>query len=317
MSRLWAVLWLTCLGLGLGCGPSKEELRSRAEAKALHAELAQEKQYNEDLKLRMQMTQARNKVLVDLVQGLTSDAEHPAEASDRNAAPGAAHSSLQALDKDLEALATSVQHSKHDMQALRAQREALQTELEQAKRTIEASRVEEAEATARVQAFRALLGQLAVMIEHGDLDVRVVRNQMVLHLPESVLFRSNDARVTKAGAALLDRVAEVLKAVDHREFQIAGHTDHLPIRYGAFRDNWQLSAARALRVMLYLEKCGVAAQRLSASAYADTQPIADEATPEGRQKNRRIEIVLLPNLEELPDLSRLAELLHKPEPAAN
>jgi hypothetical protein len=139
---------------------------------------------------------------------------------------------------------------------------------------------------------------------------------MLLQLPEAFLFKSNDARVTRDGKLLLDRVAEVLKSVPAREFQIAGHTDSKPVRYGSFHDNWQLSSARALNVMLYLVERGVPKARLSAAAHADTQPIADEATPEGRSKNRRIEIVLLPNLEELPDLSSLDSILHKPaEPA--
>lgn len=126
-----------------------------------------------------------------------------------------------------------------------------------------------------------------------------------------MLFQSGDARVTRSGKELLVRVAEVLKSVDAREFQISGHTDGLPVRYGRYQDNWQLSSARALNVMLYLIEHGVPRQRLSAAAHADTDPVADESTPAGRRQNRRIEIVLLPNLEELPDLSALAKLLEK------
>jgi chemotaxis protein MotB len=305
MNERTAVFWLLCACLLAACGPSKAELSLRDRVKGLQHDLQEQQQYNADLKVRMQLARARNNVLVDLVHGLTSDPDHPVAGQDANAALGAAHTSLQALDRDLEALVTSVQHSVQDMEAVRAQRKALQEQLAQARHTMEDDRAAEAKVQARSEAFRAMLVQLTSMIEHGDLDVRVVRNRMVLQLPESVLFRSNDARVIPGGKALLDRVAAVLKSVERREFEIAGHTDGLPIRYGPYHSNWELSAARALGVMLYLQKRGVPAARLSATAHADTQPIADEATPAGRQKNRRIEIVLLPNLEELPDLSMI------------
>ncbi len=317
MNSCGPAIWLACACVLTACGPSKAELQLRDQVKSLHHDLQEQQQYNADLKVRMQLARARNNVLVDLVHGLTSDQGHPAAGADASTTLAPAHSSLQALDRDLEALVTSVQHSRQDMEAVRTQRQALQNELAQARRTIEDDRAAQAKAQARVDAFRGMLEQLAAMIAHRELDVRVVRNRMVLQLPESVLFRSNDARVLPGGKALLDRVAEVLKSVDRREFEIAGHTDSLPIRYGAFHSNWELSSARALGVMLYLQKRGVPAARLSASAHADTQPIADESTPAGRQKNRRIEIVMLPNLEELPDLSTLDKTLQAATPTAD
>ena len=94
----------------------------------------------------------------------------------------------------------------------------------------------------------------------------------------------------------------MLRQIPDREFQIAGHTDNTPMRGG---DNWQLSTARAVTVLRFMVQSGVPANRLSASGYADTQPVATNDTDEGRGQNRRIDIVLLPNLNELPDLSTL------------
>ena len=292
------------------CGPSAQELWLRSQNDELQKEVVEQKQHNTDLKQRIQIVDARNRVLTDLVKGLTSRQSGEANAAE------SAHSSLQALDKDLESLVTSVQHSREDMDAERAQRAALAQELARAKQAIETTRTQEAHVTARAQTLRDLLGQLSPLIESKALDIRLLRNRLVLQLPEDTLFETDDANLTKSGKSVLDQVSNVLKSATNREFQIGGHTDSQAARNGRFRNNWQLSSVRALNVMLYLIDRGVPKARLSAAAYADTQPIAEDVSPEGKKANRRIEIVLLPNLEELPDLSALSDLLSKPKAAA-
>jgi chemotaxis protein MotB len=312
MARLGQVV---CFAGLMACGPSALELRVSSERDELQKDLAEQRQYNADLKQRIQIVDARNKVLIDLVKGLTVSAEHGA-GSDTSQVLQPAHSSLRALDKDLEALLASVQHSREDLDAERAQRAVLAQELDQAKQTIESSRAEEASVNARAQSLRDLLGRLNSLVESGALQVRLMRNRLLLQLPETALFESGDANITKPGKSVLDQVAEVLNSAGEREFQIGGHTDSTPPHAGRFRNNWQLSSVRALNVMLYLIDRGVPKARLSAAAYADTQPFADDATPDGRKTNRRIEIVLLPNLDELPDISALNELLNQPKPVA-
>ena len=81
------------------------------------------------------------------------------------------------------------------------------------------------------------------------------------------------------------------------------------VKGGEFASNWELSAARAVTVVKFLERAGVSASRLSAAGYAHLRPTADNSTEEGRAANRRIEIILMPNLDELPDLSSLADEL--------
>jgi chemotaxis protein MotB len=299
---------LACLASLTACGPSADELRLRTERDELRKDVAEQRQYNADLKQRIQIVDARNKVLIDLVKGLTRSVEG-ATGADTSQVLQPAHSSLRALDKDLEALLASVQHSREDMDAERAQRAALAQELAQAKQTIESSRAEEASSTARAQTLRDLLAQLNPLVESGALQVRLMRNRLLLQLPETALFEDAAANLTNPGKSVLDQVARVLNSAGDREFQIGGHTDSTPPHGGRFRNNWQLSSVRALNVMLYLIDRGVPKARLSAAAYADTQPFADEATPEGRKTNRRVEIVLLPNLDELPDMSLLSEML--------
>ena len=146
------------------------------------------------------------------------------------------------------------------------------------------------------------------MIDSGQLRVRIVRNRMVVELPEGVLFDSGRARIKDDGEATLSEVATVLAEVPDREFQIAGHTDNVPVgRRSRFDSNWELSAQRAVNVARFLVTQGMPANRISAAGYADTQPVASNDSDEGRAQNRRIEIVLVPSLDELPDLSSLTQ----------
>jgi chemotaxis protein MotB len=98
-------------------------------------------------------------------------------------------------------------------------------------------------------------------------------------------------------------VATVLKDIKDRKYQIAGHTDNVPIKSKRFKDNWELSAARALEVVHFLiDQGGMDSKSLSAAGYADQLPVSPNDNTENKQKNRRIEIVLQPNLEDLPPI---------------
>jgi chemotaxis protein MotB len=166
-------------------------------------------------------------------------------------------------------------------------------------------RAKERQAQARQKVFQEMIDKFKKMTDSGKLRVRIVRNRMVVELSENILFDSGRSDLKGEGQTALTEVAAVLASIAARDFQIAGHTDNVPIKSARFPSNWELSTARAVTVTRYLAASGVPAQRLSAAGFADTQPVATNDTPEGRQQNRRIEIVLMPNLEELPDLSAL------------
>ena len=158
----------------------------------------------------------------------------------------------------------------------------------------------EAQAAKRLEEYNSMLRQLKSMIDSGKLKVRIVRGKMVIELPEAVLFPSGSAKLKKEGVRVLAELGPVLASLEGRMFQVGGHTDDKPIRTKRFPSNWELSGARAIDVTKLLVEYGVPATRVSAAAYADSQPVADNDTPEGRALNRRIEIALQPNLEELP-----------------
>src|SRR5690606_26454348 len=98
-----------------------------------------------------------------------------------------------------------------------------------------------------------------------------------------------------------------------RQFQVAGHTDNVPLRRGPYKDNWGLSAMRARSVLTYLvapleeEGGGLDERNWSAAGYGSRDPVASNETPEGRAQNRRVELVVLPNVEEMLDLNSLAK----------
>lgn len=176
---------------------------------------------------------------------------------------------------------------------------------EELSKLVEELRVKERQAEARLQTFRNMLERFRSMIASGKLRVRIVRGRMVVELSEGILFDSGRADLKPEGQTALTEVAGVLASIEGRDFQAAGHTDNIPIKSARFPSNWELSTARAVTVARFLSEHGVSATRLSAAGYAETQPVASNETADGRAQNRRIEIVLMPNLDELPDLSAL------------
>lgn len=174
-------------------------------------------------------------------------------------------------------------------------------------RALEELRAREKQAQARLAVFSEMVNKFKAMIDSGKLRVRVVRGRMVVELSENILFDSGKATLKPEGQDALTEVGSVLGSIANRDFQIAGHTDNIPIKSARFPSNWELSTARAVEVTRFLSEKGVDPGRLSAAGYADTQPVASNADPEGRKQNRRIEIVLMPNLDELPDLSSLTK----------
>ena len=225
-----------------------------------------------------------------------------------------ARSRSRSLEEQLNGLQDQNGQLAARLSALGENVENLEGQNTRLQRALEELQEREQQAQARLETFRSLLAKFRSMIESGRLRVRIVRNRMVVELPEGILFDSGQADLKEGGQTTLAEVAQVLKEIENRSFQTAGHTDNVPIRTRRFRNNWDLSTARAVTVARYLIDQGVPANRISAAGYADTEPVASNETDEGRAQNRRIEIVLLPNLDELPDLSSLAE--DSGEPAA-
>ena len=153
-----------------------------------------------------------------------------------------------------------------------------------------------AEAEKRARMYRSLTREFRKLIDSGQLSVGLVHGRMVIKLGSAVLFDSGKAMLKVSGKRVLDKVAQVLKRVKGRHFQVAGHTDNRPIRISRFRSNWDLSVARALQVVKHLQKQGVPPDSLSVGGFSQYQPVSTNKTPAGRRANRRIEISLVPSI---------------------
>ena len=178
----------------------------------------------------------------------------------------------------------------------------LASDLEEARRVAAEYQRRAQQQQERLAAFRNMLSQFRAMIDSGRLRVRIVRGRMVIEMPSNILFETGNADLSDQGEETLAEVAAVLRTIPNRNFQVAGHTDNIPIRTRRFRSNWDLSTARAVRVVKFMIKNGMDKKRISAAGYAETDPVGDNSTEEGRQLNRRIEITLMPSLAELPKI---------------
>jgi outer membrane protein OmpA-like peptidoglycan-associated protein len=162
-----------------------------------------------------------------------------------------------------------------------------QRNMEEMNKLVEDLRAKERQAQLRLATFRSMLERFNKMIESGQLKVKIVRGRMVVELSENILFDSGRADLKAEGQAALTEVAGVLSSIQERDFQIAGHTDNVPIKSARFPSNWHLSTARALTVTTYLADHGVPTARLSAAGYADTQPaVANDTAAEPAHRDR-------------------------------
>lgn len=193
---------------------------------------------------------------------------------------------------------------------LQAQRDNLTAAERQATERMQATEQELAElrkqrdaAEERLKAFRQLYDRFRALVDTGKLQVDFRNGQMVLKLPAEVLFASGKAKLSDTGEKALTEVLNILVEFKDRRFLIAGHTDNQPLRGGRFDNNWELSTARALSVLEYMVKAGFDSKNLGAAGYGEWDPVAPNDTAENRQLNRRIEIILVPDLSELPNLT--------------
>jgi chemotaxis protein MotB len=158
-------------------------------------------------------------------------------------------------------------------------------------------RIQELKEEARVLAKAKKLLEDKLKREIGEEKVRLelAERGLVITFVAEVLFDSGKAKIREDAYPVLDKVASVLKELKGRNVGIEGHTDNEPIKYSGWRSNWELSTARATSVLHYLvDKKGLSPERISATGYGEYRPVASNDTPEGRQKNRRVEIIVMP-----------------------
>ncbi len=209
-----------------------------------------------------------------------------AEAAELKARGAELEASLAAKKAELDSAQQKTRELQAQVDALAASKASLET-------TKAALEQKSSELEKKSSEYEKMASALRGEIESGRIELTELRGKMTVKMKDKILFSSGSATIGKDGKAALASVAQVLRGVDGKVFRVEGHTDNVPLGRGQFT-NWELSSARALAVVRFLQDQGVDPARLAAAGYGEYKPIAPNDTPEGRSQNRRIEIVLAP-----------------------
>jgi chemotaxis protein MotB len=222
-----------------------------------------------------------------------------AELDKANADAAAAKKACDKKQAELDAENAAL---KDRMASLGQDMSSMQGSLADAKKRMEEMRKAQEQAEKRAAQFRQMVAKFKSMIDAGKLQVEIRNGLMLVKLPDNILFDPGKTDLKPAGKDAIAQVTQILSGIEGRKFQVTGHTDNIPIKSAKFKSNWELSTARALEVVKLMISSGMDPKRLSAAGYADSLPVAGNDTDDGRRQNRRIEIVVVPNIEDLPPM---------------
>ena len=204
---------------------------------------------------------------------------------------------LEEQKKTLEQQKTSLEKDKaglkQEVDSLTQQNSSMQKEvgsLSQEKAALVAANQQ------RQQQYESLVQGLSKEVEKGQLQVRQYKNMLSVDLAEQIFFDSGKATLKKEGKDVLKKVGEALKGYENKVIRVVGHTDNVKVAkslQATFPTNWELSVARATSVVRFLQESGIPPERMIPAGRGEYEPVAPNDTPEGRQKNRRIEIMLI------------------------
>ena len=215
---------------------------------------------------------------------------------------------------EMEKMRSSLGNTQGELSTSQSENDRMRKSLGSTQAKLTASQAEiatlskiEAETKRRNEIYAQFVNRLQSMIDGGKLTVNIDAGRIVINLPNNVLFKTGSANLNPEGQEALTQIGGVLTQFSDRRFQIEGHSDNVPIKSSRFPSNWELSTARALSVVHLLTEMGVNPENISAAGFGEFRPRADNEDEDGRKLNRRIEIVMLPNLDilssELPKVT--------------
>ena len=280
-----------------GCVAQSDYLRKQAEADALTRDLATQTAQSADFKAQIEK-------LTAATEGLLADKERlEKERTDRDAR-------LKKITEDTDRTIEEMRNRNIELggdkqmlaESISLLKKAKEAEVRAVSKTYEdliaeMKKTKEVEVVKVSKTYEDLLSELKSEIAQGQIAITELKGKLTMDVVDKILFDSGQTEIRPAGLGVLKRVVEILMTVTDKVIRVEGHTDSVPIG-GAlakkYPTNWELSAARALNVTRFLEKEGIDPALLSAVAFGEHQPIAENETPEGRARNRRIAIILLP-----------------------
>ena len=293
MRSLFVVLLAACVVFSTGCVTKKKHVQAAKDSADREAAL-QDKVRGLEGKI------------TELEGSLAGEKKSGAEkAASLEATIAELQAKLDGLERDRAAIQAELAAMVKDKSALKGSVEDMQRALDElAKR--------KAESDARVAEFRKLIDRFKALIDAGKLKVKIVDGRMVVELATDVLFSSGSATLSADGISAIQEVAKVLASIPGRKFQVEGHTDDVPIKTAQYASNWELASGRAITVVKTMVDAGLPGDRVSGASFGEQKPTASNKTPEGRASNRRIEIVVVPDLASLPGFDELNRAAAKP-----
>jgi chemotaxis protein MotB len=198
--------------------------------------------------------------------------------------------------RELEALQGALDETKSDLANASAQNQTNQDLI--AGFTNQVANLQKEKELA-VQSSKSLENEMRSELESKDVTISKLQGKLTVNILDRVMFDSGEAVLKPDGEAVMRKIAAILAEHPRLTIHVIGHTDNVPIRPAAhsrFASNWELSTARALAAVHFLtEQAGVDPRRVGAVGYGEFRPVADNSTPEGRAKNRRIAVTILPD----------------------
>ncbi|MGV3638744.1 MAG: OmpA family protein, partial [Flavobacteriales bacterium] len=206
---------------------------------------------------------------------------------------------LRGLRAELYGMAGNARMTAEELEARKRELKAKDAELQdKARRMDDLDRRLKAQTDA-MNALRKKVADALVNFKAEDLSVTMRDGKVYVSLSEKLLFPSGSAAVEPKGKEALVQLAQVMGNNADIDILVEGHTDNVPIKRGRFSDNWDLSTARATSIVRILQTAGLDPTRVTAAGRGEYVPLASNDTPDGKQRNRRTEIILNPRLDEL------------------
>jgi len=281
--RYFLSFLLVALLASSGCVSKTDYLKKVDEATALQQQLEDLQSRHSQLKADHQALQTNFENATTMIAGLQQDLERSAK-------------DIERLE---QVLSTRSAEAGAAMTEMRQTIDKLQAENRELTNQVELERVaREARLAQLKNTYDQLVGKLENEIERGEVTISELQGKLTVNMVERILFDSGKAEIKPQGLEVLRRVGDILNESQDKVVQVEGHTDNVGISSRLkekFPSNWELSTARAANVVHFLQdQVGIPGERLAVAGYGPYRPIATNDTPEGREQNRRIQIVLVP-----------------------
>lgn len=282
---------------GTGCMVAESKyLKKVEEADTTGKKLAEQSDKYKRLAIEHAALRAEADKLKTEVAGLTGEVKDVKKEREKLAAD---NKNLEGVLKaKSDSLSRSITDLREEGAGLRRKIEELEADNRRLKQEIEnLQRVKEEKVREVSRTYEDLLKKMEGEISKGQVTISELKGKLTVNMVDAVLFDSGKAEVKESGLAILQKVVDILKGVKDKAIRIEGHTDNVQIVGNLakkYPTNWELSAARAINVARFLQQQGIDPAALGAVAYAEHKPVAPNDTDEGRAKNRRIEIILVP-----------------------